>query len=319
MTFAQRPPFDWQLRTREQALGARTAVMGVLNVTPDSFSDGGDFLHTEAAVQQGIRLLDERADVLDIGGESTRPGSQPLSPQKEQDRILPVIAAILRERPQSILSVDTYHAATARAAIAAGAEIVNDVSGLAWDAELADACAELRCGVILMHTRGRPAEWRTLPRLAANEVLPVVKDGLEQALARAVAAGIDRRRIVLDPGFGFGKVHEENYPLLAHLEELLSLGQPLLAGLSRKSFLGHAIAARTGVAAVPTEQRGNATVAATTAAILAGASLVRVHEVRPGVEAAAIADAILRQDQRAKGPDDFRDAASPAPASESPL
>lgn len=284
MTFARRAPFDWQLRTRSLALGARTVVIGVLNVTPDSFSDAGAHFHTETAVAHAISMLDEGAVILDIGGESTRPGAQPLSPREEQDRILPVMAAILRERPQSVLSVDTYHAATARAAVTAGAEVINDVSGFAWDGKFAGTCAELGCGVILMHTRGRPTEWRTLPRLAPNQVVPLVKDGLFQALDRADTAGIARSRIVLDPGFGFGKVHDENYPLLAHLDELLALGQPLLAGVSRKSFLGRA---------VPPAQRGNATLAATTAAILAGASLVRVHDVRPAVEAAAIADAIL--------------------------
>lgn len=293
MTFAQRPSFDWQLRTRTLALGARTAVMGILNVTPDSFSEAGFHFDPDIAVAHALSMFEQGADLIDVGGESTRPGSTEVSSQEEQDRILPVLAAILRERPGCVLSVDSYHAATARAAVGAGAEIVNDVSGFAWDAAMAAACAELRCGVILMHTRGRPTEWRTLPRLGPDAVVPLVKGGLAQVLDRALAARVDRSRIVLDPGFGFGKVHEENYPLLAHLDEFLLLGQPLLAGVSRKSFLGRTVAARLGAAEVPPRQRSNATIAATVAALLAGASVVRVHDVRPVIEAAAIADAIL--------------------------
>jgi dihydropteroate synthase len=208
-----------------------------------------------------------------------------------------------------VLSIDTYHAETARAAIAAGAEIVNDVSGFKWDPDLPRACADLRCGLILMHTRGRPNEWRTQPPFAQNEVVPLVKSGLAQSLERALAAGIDRSRVVLDPGYGFGKAYDNNYPLLAHQDELLELGQPLLAGVSRKSFLGRTLArapernlspasaASTNSPEIPPDippqARGNATLAATTAAILAGASIVRVHEVRPALEAASIADAIL--------------------------
>jgi dihydropteroate synthase len=295
MAFVRRPAAAWQLRTRSLALGARTLIMGVLNVTPDSFSDGGLYLSADAATAQALALLDEGADLLDIGGESTHPGLAALtvSAQQEQDRILPVISALLRERPQAVLSVDTYKSATARAALAAGAEIVNDISGLAWDAEMAAACAELRCGVVLMHTRGRPPEWPTLPRLAASSVVPLVREGLAQSLDRAVQAGVERSRIVLDPGYGFGKIFSENHPLLAHQHELLALGQPLLSGVSRKSFLGHILGEALGSANVPASERGNATLAATTAAILAGASIVRVHHVRPAREAAAVADAIL--------------------------
>ncbi|HEX4008093.1 MAG TPA: dihydropteroate synthase [Acidobacteriaceae bacterium] len=293
MTFVRRPGSAWQLRTRSLALGQRTLIMGVLNVTPDSFSDGGLYLGPHAATEQAFALLDQGADIVDIGGESTRPGAQPLSAHEEQDRILPVIEAVMRERSDALFSVDTWKAATATAAAAAGAEIVNDVSAFQWDAGMAAACARLQCGVVLMHTRGRPGDWRMQPRLPNEDVVPLVKTGLAQALARAIAAGLAPGRIVLDPGYGFGKMHDENYPLLAHLDELLSLGCPLLAGVSRKSFLGHSVAAAIGAADVPVHARGNATLAATTAAILAGASIVRVHDVRPALEAAAIADAIL--------------------------
>jgi len=303
MTFTRRPAFSWQLRSRMLALGTRTLAMGVLNITPDSFSESGAHHGTLAAVEYGLALLDAGADLLDVGGESTRPGATPVPQQEEQDRVLPVIESILHRRPETVISIDTYRAATARAAVAAGAEIVNDVSGFLWDPALAQACSELRCGVVLMHTRGRPSEWRTLPSLAPDEVLPLVRSGLVAALDRAVAAGIDRRRVVLDPGYGFGKVFDANYPLLAHQDELLDLEQPLLVGVSRKSFLANTLAqalpaapsseAKSVTVRVPPAARGNATLAAVTAAILGGASIVRVHDVRPAVEAARIADAIL--------------------------
>lgn len=305
MTFTRRPEFCWQLRSRALALGPRTLVMGILNVTPDSFF--GAHSDTLTAIEHGLTLLDEGADLLDVGGESTRPGATPVAEREERDRVLPVIESILHRRPETVISIDTYHAATARAAVAAGAEIVNDVSGFLWDPALAETCAELRCGVVLMHTRGRPSEWRTLPPLDSGEVLPLVRSGLVAALERAVAAGIDRSRIVLDPGYGFGKVFDANYPLLAHQDELLQLGQPLLAGVSRKSFLANTLAQglttaasseaadrRSLLAAIPPATRGNATLAAATAAILGGASIVRVHDVRPALEAARIADAVVK-------------------------
>ena len=301
MAFVRRPRSTWQIRTRALPLGERTLIMGVLNVTPDSFSDGGLFLDADAAVAHGLSMLDQGADLIDVGGESTRPGSAPASPDQEQERVLPVIEALLHARPGTILSIDTWRTATARSAVAAGCEIVNDVSGFNWEPEIAHTCAEIRCGVVLMHTRGRPREWRTQPRLEQEEVVPLVRSGLAQSLEAAVGAGIDRTRIVLDPGFGFGKAFDNNYPLLAHLDELLSLGQPLLAGVSRKSFLARTLAqgavsgqdSSARAVEVPVSARANATLAATTAAILAGASIVRVHDVRQAVEAARIADAIL--------------------------
>jgi dihydropteroate synthase len=300
--FPAPPAAQWHLRGRSLALGARTLVMGVVNITPDSFSDGGSFLDPDRAVQHGVRLLEEGADLLDLGAESTRPGSHAgdpdhaaVSADKEQARLLPVVEGLLKARPDAILSADTYKAATARTAIAAGAQIVNDVSGLTWDAEMAQACAEMGCGVVLMHTRGRPEEWRTQPRLAHNAVLDMVCDGLSASLAAARKAGIAEDAIVLDPGYGFGKRFDENYALLAHQAELLRLGRPLLAGLSRKSFLGHTLSKLPFYASQPASamERETASVAALVAAILQGASIVRVHTVRAAVEAAAIADEIL--------------------------
>jgi dihydropteroate synthase len=294
MAFARRDKFVWRLRSRSLELGRRTLVMGVLNVTPDSFSDGNHFLDPGAATAQALRMLDEGADLVDIGGESTRPGRyEPVSAEEEQHRVLPVIKAVLQARPGALLSIDTYKASTAKAAIEAGAEIVNDISAMAWDAEMASTCAHLSCGIVMMHTRGRPAEWRDLAPLAPDEVLPLVKRDLKQRLWEALDAGIGRSHIVLDPGYGFGKSFDENYPLLAHQDELHELGQPILAGVSRKSFLGRKLAEFHGGADAPMAARGNATIAATVAAILAGAHIVRVHDVAPAAEAARIADAIL--------------------------
>jgi dihydropteroate synthase len=304
---AGRNAANWRLRTRTLSLGQRTLVMGVVNITPDSFSDGGLFLAPEAAVAHAIRLLDEGADIVDLGAESTRPGSRAgdaaatVSADEEQARLLPVLEGVLSARPEAVVSVDTYKAATARAALKAGAEIVNDVSGFAWDAEMAAVCAESGAGVVLMHTRGRPEEWRAQPQLAPGALLATVRAGLAESLAVAAAAGIAREAVVLDPGYGFGKRLDENYALLAHQSELLALGRPLLAGVSRKSFLGHTLATlysgEDDAANHPIEARENASLAAMTAAILHGASIVRVHAVRPAVEAACIADAIMAASQ----------------------
>lgn len=294
MPFQRRDEYIWQLRTRALALGKRTLVMGVLNVTPDSFSDGGRFLYPDTAAADGLRMFEQGADIVDVGGESTRPGKrEEVSDEEEQRRVMPVIERILRLKPDALLSVDTYKAATAQMAVGAGAEIVNDVSALGWDDAMPSACAELKCGVVLMHTRGRPGEWRGLSTLAKDEVLPLVRKGLGKSLRTALDAGVEAERIVVDPGYGFGKSYEENYPLLARQCELRELGRPVLAGVSRKSFLGRSLAPMYGGENAPVTERGNATIAATTAAILAGAHIVRVHDVRPAVEAARIADAIL--------------------------
>jgi dihydropteroate synthase len=302
MPFARRRSFEWLLRTRTIPLGQRTVIMGILNITPDSFSDGGHFYTPQdapdRAVTQALQMLEEGADILDIGGESTRPNAAPLSPGEEQARILPALEAILKAQPGTILSVDTFHATTARLAIEAGAEIVNDVSGHLWDLAMSATCASLGCGTILMHTRGRPHDWPSLPPLATGEVLPLVLSELNARLQAAVAAGIPRNRIVLDPGLGFGKRLDENYPLLAHLDQLHQLNQPILIGASRKGFLGHTLAERPNLAALhagipPAQARLHATTAANVTAIFAGAHILRVHDVRPAVEAAAIADRVL--------------------------
>ena len=290
---------SWRLRTRTLELGRRTLVMGVVNITPDSFSDGGFFLVSEKAIAHALVLIEEGADLLDLGAESTRPGSRAgsanatVSVDEEQARLLPVLEGILRARPGAVLSVDTYKAATARAALEAGAEIINDVSGFTWNPVIAGVCAVLGAGVVLAHTRGRPEEWRAQTQLEPDALLAMVREGLSGSLGAAQRAGIPDEAIVLDSGYGFGKRFDENYALLARQEELLALGRPLLAGLSRKSFLGHTLAPLFGGGDAPMGRRENASLAAMTAAILHGAAMVRVHAVRPAVEAARIADAIL--------------------------
>lgn len=300
MTPAQRTISLWKLRTRSLELGRRTLVMGVVNITPDSFSDGGRFLDPESAIARALAFLHEGADLLDLGAESTRPGSlagnpaqSAVSTEEEQSRLLPVIEGILKARPEAILSADTYRSATARAALAAGVEIINDVSGFTWDEAMPAVCAELPCGVVLMHTRGRPEEWQAQTKLPAETLMATIRAGLSESLAVAARAGIAAEAIVLDPGYGFGKKFDENYIVLAHQAEFLKLGRPLLAGVSRKSFLGRTLAPLHGGNPAPVEAREAAGIAALVAAILHGASVVRVHDVRPAVEAARIADAIL--------------------------
>src|SRR6202140_4742902 len=235
--------FQWNIGSRVLELGRRTLINGVVNVTPDSFSDAGLYLDAEKAVVHAEQLLDEGASIIDVGGESTRPGvstSEPVSEEEERRRVLPVIRDLKRRRPDAVIGVDTYKAGIARAAIEAGAEVVNDVSGFRWDPKMAKTLAELRVGAVLMHTRGRPEEWKSLPPI--GDPVLMVKRELRQWAETATLAGIKRDRLVLDPGFGFGKRLEENYPLLAHFSELQQMGFPLLAGVSRKAFIGRMLA-----------------------------------------------------------------------------
>lgn len=289
----RRPNYCWRLRTRQVELGRRTLVMGILNITPDSFSDGGKFLARDHAVAHALKMFDDGADLLDVGGESTRPGvpvaESGIPAAEELRRIMPVIEDVQRERPGALLSVDTYKAEVARAAVNAGCEIVNDVSALRWDAQMASAVAALGCGVVLMHTRGRPQEWRDLPPSA--DILGEVKKDLRAYAQTAVENGIARERIMLDVGIGFGKKFEQNYPLLAGLDHLHELGFPLLVGTSRKSFIGRTLASEGNDA--PPARRLHGSVAAMTASILKGAHMVRVHDVQAAVEAVKIADEIL--------------------------
>ncbi len=290
--------FQWKMGSRVLELGRRTLIMGIVNVTPDSFSDGGLYIDAEKAVVRAEQLLDDGAAIIDVGGESTRPGAtEPVSEEEERRRVLPVIRDLKRRRPDAVVSVDTYKASVARAAVDFGAEVVNDVSGFRWDQKMAKTLAELKVGAVLMHTRGRPEEWRTLPPIGDPVLL--VKRELRQWAETATLAGIKRDRLVLDPGFGFGKKYEENYPLLAHFAELQQMGFPLLAGVSRKSFIGRTLA-RDGKddgkdknKDVEAAERLSGTLAAETALILKGTHIIRTHDVRSAVEAARIADAIV--------------------------
>lgn len=289
----QRPQYLWRLHSRELPLGERTLVMGILNVTPDSFSDGGAFFRRDRAVAHGLQMLDEGADILDIGGESTRPGAKVresgVSAEEELGRVLPVLEGLLRERPGAIISVDTYKAEVARAALAAGAEIINDVSALRWDPQMASELGKESCGIVLMHSRGLPEQWKTQP--PSPDIVAEVKDELRKWTSCAVASGISRERLVVDPGFGFGKRFDENIPLLAHLGDFHEMGFPLLSGTSRKSFIGRTLS-RDGKDAPP-EQRLYGTLATVVASVLQGAHIVRVHDVKPAVEAVRVADAVL--------------------------
>jgi dihydropteroate synthase len=290
-----RTVFQWRLRSRTLELGRRTLIMGVVNVTPDSFYDGGRYFSPQAAADQALKFLNEGADILDIGGESTRPGAHTggagISAQEELQRVLPVIEVITAQRSEALISIDTYKSAVARRAVDAGAEIVNDVSACRWDENMAFTIAELGAGAVLMHMRGRPQEWRTLPRLEGDELLALVSRELEAWSKSALKAGVRRESIVLDPGFGFGKNFEENYPLLARFDELHQLGFPLLAGTSRKSFVGRAL--RHDGADVPAEGRLYGTLATVAISIMKGAHIVRVHDVREAAEVARVVDAVL--------------------------
>jgi dihydropteroate synthase len=284
----RRTPFLLKLRSRTLLLGERTLVMGVLNVTPDSFSDGGRFLAAQDAIEHALALERAGADLLDIGGESTRPGSAGTPAEEELARVIPVLEG-LRGRLNIPISIDTQKAEVAEAALTAGAEMINDISGLKNDARLAVLAAKHGVPLILMHMRGEPRTMQKVPfvRDAINDVT----QGLRKAVSKARKAGVAKSQIILDPGIGFGKSYSQNYELLQKLPQLARLGYPLLVGTSRKSFLG-ATLARDGRSAPP-EERIWGTAATVTASILNGAHMVRVHDVKEMVQVARVADCIL--------------------------
>lgn len=271
---------EWKLKERSLQLGDRTLVMGILNITPDSFSDGGRYSDPDRAFARALELEVQGADLIDIGAESTRPGSARISEQEEWERLEPVLRR-LRGKLAIPISVDTYKAGVADRALSIGAEIINDPSGLTFDPELARAAVRHNAGLILNHMRGTPDTWAKLG--SVPDVTGLVVRELEGAASRASRVGVERGRMVVDPGLGFGKRKEQNFDLLARLPQLARLELPILVGPSRKSFLAKASEAEM--------QFANA--AAVTAAILGGAHLVRVHEVREMLIAAQIADAVL--------------------------
>lgn len=282
-----RKTFHLKLPSRTLALGERTLVMGVLNVTPDSFSDGGQFLDPPRAIERAMAMESAGADLLDIGGESTRPGSKEVHASEELARILPVLEG-LRRRLKIPVSVDTRRTAVAEGALRAGAEIINDVSGLKNDPRIAEVAAQLRVPLILMHMRGEP---RTMQKAGfARNALHDVTQGLRTSIAIAQKAGVAKSQIILDPGIGFGKSFAQNYELLEKLPQLAKLGYPLLVGTSRKGFLG-ATLANDGKPAPP-EDRIWGTAATVAASILNGAHIVRVHDVAEMVQVARVADCL---------------------------
>ncbi|HZN06649.1 MAG TPA: dihydropteroate synthase [Pyrinomonadaceae bacterium] len=264
-------------------IGERPLIMGILNVTPDSFSDGGLFLSVEDALAHAERLVSEGADIVDIGGESTRPGGEPISAEEEIGRVVPVIEALAARFPAVPLSVDTTKSEVARAALDAGAAIVNDISALRFDFYVADAVARAGAGLVLMHSRGTPATMHRLPPVA--DIMEEVTSSLRASIHMAERRGVERESIVIDPGIGFGKSQEQNVELISKLDQLIAAfpEYPLLIGTSRKSFIGRILADDDGNPA-PASDRLHGTMATVTAAVLKGAHIIRVHDVKAAVE-----------------------------------
>ncbi len=284
----KRKLFRLKLKSGTLVLSQRTIVMGVLNVTPDSFSDGGKSFRVDRAMEAALAMQRDGADILDIGAESTRPGSHGISSAEELRRLLPVLE-VLRGRLKIPISVDTQKAIVAEIVLGAGAQILNDISGLKHDPRIAEVAARFRVPLILMHIRGTPRTMQKQP--FADDALKDVTRGLREAVAVARSAGVARSQIILDPGIGFGKSFAQNYELLAKLPQLAKLGYPLLVGTSRKGFLG-ATLARHGQP-VPPDERIWGTAATVTASILNGAHIVRVHDVREIVQVAQVTDCLL--------------------------
>jgi dihydropteroate synthase len=286
----KRKNFRLKLPSGVLALGERTLVMGVLNVTPDSFSDGGKFFDPEIAIEHALAMECAGADLVDIGGESTRPGSAETPASEELDRILPVLEA-LRGRLKVPISVDTRRGSVAELAVRTGAELLNDVSGLKSDPRIAEVAARWHVPLILMHMRGEPRTMQKGP--FARDVVRDVAQGLRKSVGIARKAGVAKSQVILDPGIGFGKSYAQNYELLQKLPQLAKLGYPLLVGTSRKTFLGVTLA-RDGKPAPP-EERIWGTAATVTASILGGAHIVRVHDVEEMVQVARVADCLLNR------------------------
>ena len=271
-------------------IGQRTLIMGILNVTPDSFSDGGQFFTLDSAVARAVQMIAEGADIIDVGGESTRPGGEPVSAEEEIGRVVPVIEELVK-RVNTPISVDTTKSEVARAALDAGAAIVNDISALRFDFYVADAVARAGAGLVLMHSRGTPATMHRLPPVA--DIMEEVTHSLRASINMAERRGVKRESIVIDPGIGFGKSQEQNLELIAKLDQLIAAfpDYPLLIGTSRKSFIGRILADENG-APVPAEDRLHGTMATITAAILHGAHIVRVHDVKAALETIRVAESI---------------------------
>ena len=282
---------NWQIKGRTLPIGERTLVMGILNVTPDSFSDGGQFFSLDKALEHAHQIIAEGADIIDVGGESTRPGSEgPVSAEDEIKRVVPVIEALARYATIPI-SVDTTKSEVAQAALEAGASIVNDVSALRFDFYIADAVAKTGAGLVLMHSRGTPATMHRLPAVA--DIMLEVTSSLRASIKMAQRRGVKHESIAVDPGIGFGKSQLQNLELIAKTDQLVAAfpDLPILVGTSRKSFIGKLLADQAGEPA-PADQRAAGTLASVAAAVIGGAHLVRVHQVKPTVECVKVIDSI---------------------------
>lgn len=311
-----RPIFDLEINGHKVRLGERTLIMGVLNVTPDSFSDAGRYLAPERAIEHGMEMVRQGADWVDVGGESTRPGSRPVSPEEELRRVVPVMRGLRKELRAIPISIDTTKAQVAEEAVRAGASIINDVSGLRFDPRIAEVARRYRTSLILAHLRGRPEAMQQRP--FARAIWRSLRHGLRRSVSQALAAGVRRSQLIIDPGMGFGKSRRQNFEILAHLDRLRDFRLPILVGTSRKSFV-QAVVAGEGLEPSPRKKRGLGLwpltavgagsarpreraalpylllgdAAAVAASILAGAHIVRVHDVAAVLPAVRIADAVL--------------------------
>ena len=286
-------PLGWRCRDRVLSMASRPLIMGILNVTPDSFSDGGRYRSAEAAIAHGLAMARDGADIIDVGGESTRPGAAPVAVEEERARVVPVIeglraalSAAAGDRDAPVISVDTRKSAVAAAALEAGARIINDVSALTHDPAMSEVARRYRAGLILMHMRGDPATMQQSPQY--TDVVAEVAAYLQARIAALCAAGLERETVAVDPGIGFGKTTEHNLQLLARLDVLKACGRPIAVGVSRKSFLGKI----TGRGAA---ERGPASLAGMVCAVLQGADIVRVHAVGESADAAKVIAALRRE------------------------
>ncbi|OGC77717.1 MAG: dihydropteroate synthase [candidate division Zixibacteria bacterium RBG_16_40_9] len=284
LTKTNQKEFTLNFRQKKYNLSERTHIMGVLNVTPDSFSDGGKFFGLEKAVIQGLKMVEEGADIIDIGAESTRPSSRPVSLEEEEKRALPVLEALAKKITVPI-SIDTYKSQIARKALEAGAEMINDISGLKFDPEMIKVASGSNVPVIIMHIKGTPQNMQENPYY--ENVIREIKDYFEERINAATSSGMAEENIILDPGIGFGKRFEDNLTILKNLKEFKKLAKPLLVGLSRKSFIGK-------ILDLPVDERSEGSLGALALSIIQGANIVRVHDVKESVRVARVVDAILR-------------------------
>jgi dihydropteroate synthase len=275
-----------EFKTRKYDLESKTHIMGVLNVTADSFSDGGRFLKHQDAIAQGMRMVEQGADIIDVGGESTRPGSDPISLKEELSRVIPVISA-LSQQTEVPISIDTYKSEVAKRALDAGAQMINDISALRFDPEMKKIAKEYDVPIVLMHIKGTPKDMQQNPWY--EDVIGEISEYLNESIKMAQEAGIDKGKIIIDPGIGFGKRLEDNLNILKNLGKFSILGCPILIGCSRKSFIGR-------ILELPVEERLEGSLAALAASVMNGASMVRVHDVEESKRVTRMVDAIIRVD-----------------------